>query len=186
MKGRKGIVILTLFVGALSVGVVSCKQMDSVIGAEAEARRKEALDRSAQRRTVADIRNVGTAMFSWLTDQVGAAAAGQPQNEMAGKKTTIGEYTPIPRAELVKLLVPKYLQAVPEKDGWGHPYEYYLLQGDTMAKRVMSIRSPGRDGKFDADEYQLGPFDPDRFDEDVVWADGYFVCWPQRPPSPSQ
>ena len=36
-------------------------------------------DKTSQKQTVADIRNTGTAMFSWLTDQIGAAAAGQSQ-----------------------------------------------------------------------------------------------------------
>lgn len=177
MRGRKSIVLLALF-----VGMVSCKQMDSAIGTQNDARQKEALDRSAQRRTVADIRNVGTAMFSWLTDQIGAAPAGQSQGDQQDKRVALGEYVRISHAELVKLLVPQYLQSVPEKDGWGHPYEYSLNTANVMARQVMSIRSPGRDGKYGASEYAMGAFDPDRFDEDVVWADGYFFRWPQKQP----
>ena len=44
----------------------------------------------------------------------------------------------------------------------------------------MSIRSPGRDGKYSATEYSVTPFDPVDFDEDIVWADGFFVRWPQK------
>ena len=36
----------------------------------------DALQKAKQKRTLADMRITGTAMFSWLTDQVGAAAAG--------------------------------------------------------------------------------------------------------------
>jgi hypothetical protein len=137
-------------------------------------------DRAAQERTIWDIRNVGTAMFSWLTDQVSAGAAGQSQT---AKTTTIRleQYPPISRAELVEILVPDYLQGVPETDGWGHPYEFYLNVADPLARQVMSIRSPGRDGTFSATDYSVSSFASDDFDEDIVWIDGYFARWPQAP-----
>jgi hypothetical protein len=138
------------------------------------------LDREAQRRTVADMRNLGTAMFSWLTDQVGAGAAGQSQTETAGKRIDLGQYARISHAELEKLLVPQYLQSVPEVDGWGHPYELYLNVKNVLSPQVMSLRSPGRDGVFSTGNYTVSGFSPERFDEDVVWADGFFVRWPQR------
>jgi hypothetical protein len=140
---------------------------------------KPATDKEAQRRTVADIRNVGTAMFSWLTDQVGAGAAGQSQGETESAPMSLKPYPPISRGELEKILVPQYVREVPEKDGWGNPYEYYLNVADPLARQVMSIRSPGRDGKFSATEYSVTSFEPDDFDEDIVWTDGYFVRWPQ-------
>lgn len=130
-------------------------------------------DEAAQKRTVADIRNTGTAMFSWLTDQVGAAAAGQLQVDM-------DRYAVLSREELQAILVPMYLQEVPETDGWGNPYDYYLNVANPVAEQVMSIRSPGRDGRFSADSYTVTSFDPSEFDEDIVWADGFFVRWPQK------
>ncbi|MFL6263244.1 MAG: hypothetical protein ACJ76Y_26410 [Thermoanaerobaculia bacterium] len=137
-------------------------------------------DREAQRKTVADVRSTGTAMFSWLTDQVGAAAAGQSERERNGRWTDLRSYAPISHAELEKILVPHYLQSLPEVDGWGYRYEYYLNVPHPLASRVMGIRSPGRDGVFSATEYSLEPFDPDDFYEDVVWSDGFFVRWPQK------
>ena len=139
---------------------------------QAEAKQSPINDKEAQKRTVADIRNTGTAMFSWLTDQVGAGAAGQSQVDLQ-------QYPVISREELEKILVPQYLQAIPETDGWGHPYEFYLNVETPLAKQVMSIRSSGRDGKFSAVSYSVGSFGPSNFDEDIVWADGFFVQWPQ-------
>lgn len=136
-------------------------------------------DEEAQKRTVRDIRNTGTAMFSWLTDQLGAAAAGKSQTEPPSTLVELKHYPLVSRKELEKLLVPQYMQRVPERDGWGHPYEYYLNVEDPLAPQVMSIRSPGRDGEFSAAGYTVGPFDPGDFDEDVVWSDGFFVRWPQ-------
>jgi uncharacterized protein len=148
---------------------------------EREQPRGLSADRAAQKRTIADIRNVGTAMFSWLTDQVSAGAAGQSQTAET-ITARIDQYSPISRAELVEILVPQYLQEIPETDGWGHPYEFYLNVADPLAKEVMSIRSPGRDGTFSATDYSVSSFTPDDFDEDIVWVDGFFVRWPQAPP----
>ena len=137
-------------------------------------------DEAAQKRTVADIRNTGTAMFSWLTDQVGAAAAGQSQTVEIAPDIDFERYAVLSHEELQAILVPMYAQMVPETDGWGNPYEYYLNIANPMAEQVMGIRSPGRDGRFSADSYTVTSFDPSEFDEDVVWADGFFVRWPQK------
>ncbi|HSK77606.1 MAG TPA: DUF2059 domain-containing protein [Thermoanaerobaculia bacterium] len=134
---------------------------------------------AAQKRTISDIRNVGTAMFSWLTDQAGAAAAGQSQTEKPAPPVALKDYSPISFQELEKILVPDYLAKLPETDGWGHPYEFYLNVEDPLAQQVMMIRSPGKDGKFSDSHYSVGPFTPDDFDQDIVWADGFFVRWPQ-------
>lgn len=167
------------------IGMRRAKEHSAELQEMLEKARKErgiqtpASDREAQKRTVADMRNVGTAMFSWLTDQVGAGAAGQSQGETESAPVNLKQYPPISRGELEKILVPQYIREVPEKDGWGHPYEYYLNVADPMARQVMSIRSPGRDGKFSATEYSPTSFEPGDFDEDIVWTDGYFVRWPQ-------
>jgi hypothetical protein len=181
---RKGLSIL-----ALCLALAACKKADPVLRevdaqghppAPAAAENNPERDREAQKRTVADMRNLGTAMFSWLTDQVGAGAAGRSQSEPAGKQIDLGQYTRVSHAELEKLLVPRYLQSIPEVDGWGHPYEIYLNVGHVLAPQVMSIRSPGRDGTYSAVNYTVSGFSPERFDEDIVWADGFFVRWPQR------
>lgn len=137
-------------------------------------------DAAAQKRTIADLRNVGTAMFSWLTDQVGAAAAGQSQTPEPAS-ANLSDYPAISREELAKILVPMYIQEIPELDGWGHPYEYHLNTANPLGERVMAIRSPGRDGQFSGDTYKIGPFGAERFDDDLVWVDGFFVQWPEKP-----
>jgi uncharacterized protein len=136
-------------------------------------------DGVAQKRTLGDVRNVGTAMFSWLTDQVGASAAGQLQVETPTPGADLKNYPPISFEELEKILVPIYLAELPKTDGWGHPYEYYLNAADLMAQHVMMIRSPGRDGRFSEGLYSVSAFAPGDFDQDIVWSDGYFVRWPE-------
>jgi prepilin-type N-terminal cleavage/methylation domain-containing protein len=131
-------------------------------------------DQIRQKKTIADMRNTGTALLSWLTDEVGAAAAGSDST------IDLRDYPAIRREDLVTILSPAYLQEVPDVDGWGNAYEYALNVEDPLVKQVMAIRSPGRDGFTDADVYTVTSFDPDDFDQDIVWADGFFVRWPQQ------
>jgi hypothetical protein len=156
-------------------------ELDEMVAKAREERANQpaATDAEAQKRTVADIRNTGTAMFSWLTDQVGAAAAGQSQMP-DDKRVRLDSYPEISHDELQEILTPDYIQQVPEKDGWGNSYEYFLNVKNPLAPNVMTIRSAGRDGRFSDTDYTVTSFDPEDFDEDIVWSDGYFIRWPEK------
>jgi general secretion pathway protein G len=135
----------------------------------------DALQKAKQKRTVADMRNAGTAMFSWLTDQVGAAAAGAAATEV-----DLSQYTASNATDVAAVLVPQYLQSVPAKDGWKQDFKYWLETTDPLKKTVMAIGSGGRDKTFDGGPYTVAGFDPTDYDQDIVWADGFFVRWPQK------
>jgi hypothetical protein len=153
--------------------------------------------KSAQRETVADIRNVGTALFSWLTDQVESDAPApdsvlEPESEspclswktkdVECKVAQIDKLPLISWEDLTKLLVPTYIGSVPEKDAWGNPYEYRLDTKHFLNKSVMAIRSAGKDGAFSGTQYESGAFAPAEEDQDLVWKDGFFVRWPESKP----
>jgi hypothetical protein len=123
----------------------------------------------AQLETMKILRNVGTAMMAWLTDNVGAAAAGHAVDEWPLR-------TP---DEVRDVLVPAYLSELPLQDGRGHDLEYRLDIDDPLASKVMLVRSPGSDGEFES-SYSSAPFDPDETWRDIVWADGYYISWPER------
>ncbi|HEX6901643.1 MAG TPA: hypothetical protein VF789_18085 [Thermoanaerobaculia bacterium] len=125
-------------------------------------------DQEKQELTIKHIRNTGTAMFSWLTDQVGAGAAGAQQIDL-------GKYPKITHKDLEKLLVPNYLMSLPKVDGWGNAYEYRLNVKEPTAEAVMSIRSAGRDGVFSGDKYTSLKYPPKDLDQDIVWTDGFFA-----------
>jgi hypothetical protein len=171
--------------------------------AQAQAPPPSEEDAKAQAQTLRDMRNVGTALFSWLTDEVGddsnpeaspEAAAPEtdqpctpPEQKEAGSQEetresleAIDRLPVISYQELTQLLVPQYITAVPEKDGWGHPFEYRLDREHPLGKSVMAIRSAGADGTFSGDRYKLGAFPPAEMDQDLVWMDGFFVRWPER------
>ena len=147
------------------------------------------LDTVRLRRTVADIRNVGTALMSWLVD-----LATNYEGEVPKMRKTLGEatfevrlqqgdkigvYHLISAEELTERLVPRYIEAIPKTDGWGHPYQYALNQ-EPLGSHVFGIRSPGRDGALEPGLVKAEPYSPEDFDHDLTWVDGFFVQWPSR------
>ena len=116
-------------------------------------------------------------MFSWLTDQVGAAAAGASASDV--NLTSYG--TALTAAQVGSVLVPQYMQDIPGADGWKTPYDYYLNTANPLAATVMAIRSKGRNKVAEGSgTYSVTSFDPTNYDQDIVWADGFFVRWPQK------
>ncbi len=125
----------------------------------------DALQKAKQKRTIADVRNTGTAWMSWLTDQVteGVTESTLPEHPTA--------------AELAAVLVPDYIQELPATDGWGHELEFSIRR-NLLESSVLRIRSPGRDGVFEDVPIEPRPFVATEYDRDIVWSDGYFMAWP--------
>src|SRR5262245_33130371 len=166
---QKGFTLIELLIVVAIIGIIAALLIPNFL---------DALQKAKQKRTVADIRNTGTAMFSWLTDQVGAAAAGAS----TANQVDLTDYgTEIQQDAMTSLLVPGYMQDVPKLDGWKNPYDYYLKTGSAVLdKQVMLIRSTGRAGAAETGPFTVTSFDPTDYDKDIIWADGFFVQWPQK------
>ena len=162
---QKGFTLIELLIVVAIIGIIAALLIPNFL---------DALQKAKQKRTVADIRNTGTAMFSWLTDQVGAAAAG-------GTGTVVmASYASVAETSLDTILVPQYMQDVPALDGWKNGYQYYLNTTNPLAQQVMAIRSLGRNKTEVGASYSVTSFEPTDYDQDIVWADGFFVRWPQK------
>ena len=163
----QGFSLIELLIVVAIIGIIASMLIPNML---------DAMQKTKQKRTMADMRITGGAMFSWLTDQVGAAAAGQTSTEInladyGGLKTV---------ADLQSILIPAYLQEIPVRDGWKSAYDYYLKTGNPHSRNVMAIRSKGRDSAPDSSSsYTVVGFTPTDYDQDVVWADGFMVRWPE-------
>ena len=133
------------------------------------------------------MRNVGTAMMSWLTDQIVDlpgdyyTASDAPVTPKQPEPLDWSDCPSVSAEELEALLVPTYLLELPREDGWGNELEFCLERHDySRSTLVVGIRSCGRDGVCQRADYVAGSFEALDFDEDLVWADGFFVRWPKK------
>jgi type II secretion system protein G len=168
-RGQKGFTLIELLIVVAIIGIIAAILIPNLL---------DALQKAKQKRTMGDVRNIGTAWFSWLQDQVSAAAAGTTGTQEYDFTTVGPEVT---AAQLIQtLFIDKtmfYIQKVPAKDGWGNNYEFRGAT-DLAAVQVMGIRSRGRDNTFSSGTYQMGPFIATQYEQDIVWADGFFVRYP--------
>jgi len=121
------------------------------------------------RRTIADMRALATGIEAYSTDQQDGtypAAA-----DMAGLKTALKGIT--------------MSQKFPEKDMWGHPYEY-IVSPDRHHYRIVSS---GADGIFEWDSRKIEVAKEgevvavryrDRLEDDLIYGDGTFIQLPMQ------
>ena len=171
-SSTKGFTLIELIIVVAVIGIIAAILIPNLL---------DALQKTKQKRTMVDMRDLGTAWFSWLTDQVSAAAAGT-----STQTYDFGSLTEELSADdlIASLYIDAdmfYTRSVPDRDGWGRTYDY-RWSGNPSSNPVIGIRSFGRDGvegpNGSGGIYTMGPFLASDYDQDIVWTDGFFVVYP--------
>jgi general secretion pathway protein G len=151
------VVVAGFFVLIAIIGILAAIAIPNFLTAQQRAR---------QKRTMADMRSIGTAIEAYAT-----------QHDQYPRANSI--------AELAPLLVPAYAQVVPWKDGWGHDLRYQCWPEEDACSHY-ALGSPGKDGAWEHDS--VDDYVPDtattNFDADIIWIDGNFVQYPEGMPRP--
>lgn len=149
------IIAVVVIVGLVFVAIVG------ILAAIAIPNLLTAIQRSKQKRAMADMRTIGVAIEAFKEDNHRYPA----------------EY------EIEKKLAPTYITQFPAKDGWEHPYRYacWSSTGGTDCDEY-AIASAGKDGQFehqDLKEYLNSPGATTNFNSDIVYSNGKFVQYPE-------
>jgi prepilin-type N-terminal cleavage/methylation domain-containing protein len=157
---RNGFSVIELLIAVLIIGIIAAIAIGNYFNA---------VQRAKQKRTMADIRSVASAWESRAVDtrQYNAAGAFALPAEL------------LTYDQMTTMLIPTYIRNASRTDGWGFPLEFRVDQaiGSATPAAAYSLRSPGRDGKYQGTVYEGGATTD--FDCDILYASGQFIAWPE-------
>ena len=159
-KSQKGFTLIELLVVVAIIGILASIAIPNLL---------IAVQRSKQKRTMVDMRNLATA---WEARNVEAGrynAAGAGINGV--DKTVL-------LSDMEAALSPTYIKTMPRFDGWGYPLQAFTSEdwGTTTNAQAYALISPGKDGTIEATPV-LGA--TTSFDCDLIFSNGAFLAYPE-------
>jgi len=144
----------------LLVGGIALVAVIGILAAIAIPNILTAMQRSRQKRTMADLRSLSTALEAYATDTNHYPPGNTP-------------------ADLTPVLTPTYAKVLPAVDGWGTAFRYECWPEKECTS--YAVASAGGDKVFEHDslqEYTAGT-QTTKFDADLVFSNGNFLQYPE-------
>jgi len=153
---RQGFTLIELLIVIAIIGIVAAIAIPNLL---------TALQKGKQKATMGDMKSIGEAIESYLTDAYMVPA---------GATSVAG---------LANYLQPFYIKVLPRQDGWGHSMAYQS-QGPGENQDIYSLISYGRDGVAGplALDWTLSPYvvtTMSGFANDICYSNGSFTFAPK-------
>jgi type II secretion system protein G len=157
MTKRRGFTLIELLIVVAIIGIIVAIAVVNMLNA---------IQRARQKRTMADMKTVATAVEAYAVDwnAYPAAAGFSMPSGLSLPTGTLGSVS--------ASIAPTYLRMLPLVDGWSS----YFTYGASTAKSDYVLRSTGADGIAETTPAFGGTTD---FNADIILVDSIFVQFPE-------
>jgi general secretion pathway protein G len=146
MRKQKGFTLIELLIVVAIIGIIAAIAIPNLLNA---------INRGRQKRTMADIRSIGTALEAYSVD-----FNFYPKGLSSGDVTVLDPY-----------LTPTFIKRLPVNDGWNQAMQL-LIGTEGTSYTVYSFAKDGAGGAW-------ANMPSTNFDDDIVFSNGQFYQWPE-------